>query len=169
MNDELLKARELLNATKHTLEKAQTHLAALEAVQAATATPKLPDFKNPFYLLNAAGEVSQEFGIANFLKSLAQGSVFATRNEAQHESRRRVVTKKLRNLATLDGRPNGRFVYNGNPDNYTLVHDCSAGAWTVHAYTWSDPPGATYFATRAGAENALKALGTELDVLRSDT
>jgi hypothetical protein len=91
---------------------------------------------------------------------LAQGNVFRTSEEAKRESKKRAVTKKLKDLA-------GDWKWANGVQKWGVYYNHHKESWETRYAMFSHTPLAIYFQTEQSAQKAIDTLGDELDVLLS--
>lgn len=142
------------NADARRIKELEAEVARLKSA----AKPAWPRTNESVFFLGGDGIIRHGYyhsppGPGDYL---SQGNLFRTWAEAGLESRRRVVMQKLRVLAAESGLINSARWFSL----------CAApGCWHCSSYEYPSP-GQIQFATQAGVSNAIKLLGTELEVLR---
>jgi hypothetical protein len=119
-----------------------------------------PEESENYYVLSSEGEILEYVNTFQSTtdNSLEIGNSFSSKEAAEIEKKKRIVTAKLKKLA-------GGHKYKVGESNYRLHYDRDIKMWVCwHNYCYQQPH-TIYFETEEEVNAAIKELGDELNVL----
>lgn len=154
--------KQIESLTRVVLRHEEAIVALRNQVQTKQETQVQPGGWKPkdgedYFWTDTLGTTYHERYYEGFRARWDRGLVFRTKEEAEREDKRRVVMQKLKDLALAAGEIKGAWFY--------LIYDNQNKKWQPIPHNWSVIPGQPKFSTLWSAQQAIKELGAELDVL----